>query len=132
MKRIIYLTAEQAIFYQQKIVSATGGHVGLRDLGLLESALARPQATFAGQDLYPTILEKAAALFHSLMFNHPFLDGNKRTTIGVTYEFLKQNGYVLKATQEEMVKFPLKVENTHLSIEKISTWLSEHTTPITF
>lgn len=127
MKKVIYITPEQAIYYQQKIVKATGGHVGLRDLGLLESALARPQATFSGKDLYPTILNKAAALFHSLMFNHPFLDGNKRTTIGVTYEFLKQKGYLLQATNEELIEFPLHVENQHWTIEQIADWLEKHT-----
>lgn len=127
MKRFKYITPEQAIYYQQKIVEETGGSIGLRDLGLLESALARPQASFDGEDLYPTILDKAAALFHSLIFNHPFLDGNKRTTLGVTYELLKQNGYRLEASQQELIDFPLRVENKHLSLEEIRKWLKEHT-----
>lgn len=127
MKQVVYITPEQAMYYQQRIVKETGGSVGIRDLGLLESALARPQASYGGEDLYPTILDKASALFHSLMFNHPFLDGNKRTTLGVVYEFLKENGYKLIATQQEMIDFPLRVENNHLSIEDISAWLKEHT-----
>ncbi len=126
MRKIKYITPEQAIFYQQKIVKATGGSVGIRDLGLLESALARPQSTFGGQDLYPLIIDKAAALFHSMIFNHPFLDGNKRTTLGVVYEFLKQNGYRLIASNQELIDFPLRVENHHLSIEKIAKWIKEH------
>lgn len=127
MKRFKYITPEQAIYYQQKIVEETGGSIGLRDLGLLESALARPQASFDGEDLYPTILDKAAALFHSLIFNHPFLDGNKRTTLGVTYEFLKQNGYRLETSMQELIDFPLRVENKHLSLEEIKKWLKWHT-----
>ena len=127
MRKIKYVTAEQAIYYQQKIVKATGGSVGLRDLGLLESALARPQASFGGEDLYPAILDKASALFHSMIFNHPFLDGNKRTTLGVVYEFLKQNGYKLTASNQELIDFPLRVENKHLSIEEISSWLKVNT-----
>lgn len=126
MKKIKYITPEQAIYYQQKIVKATGGSVGIRDLGLLESALARPQASFGGEDLYPTILDKAAALFHSMSFNHPFLDGNKRTTLGVSYEFLKQNGYRLFASNDELIDFPLQVENKHLSLEEIKEWLDKH------
>ena len=126
MKRFKYITPEQAIYYQQKIVEETGGSIGLRDLGLLESALARPQATFGGQDLYPSVIDKASALFHSLIFNHPFLDGNKRTTLGVTYEFLKQNGYRLEASQRELIDFPLRVENKHLSLEEIAKWLEGH------
>ena len=108
-------------------MNETGGSVGIRDLGLLESALARPQAIFDGEDLYPTIIDKAAALFHSMLFNHPFLDGNKRTTLGVVYEFLKQNGYKLIATNQEMINFPLKVENKHLDIEEIAEWLGDNT-----
>lgn len=126
MKKIKYITPEQAIYYQQKIVKATGGSVGIRDLGLLESALARPQASFGGEDLYPAILDKAAALFHSMIFNHPFLDGNKRTTLGVVYEFLKQNGYRLTASNQELIDFPLRVENKHLSLEEIERWLKNH------
>jgi len=127
MKKVKYITPEQAMYYQQKIVNETGGSVGIRDLGLLESALARPQAIFDGEDLYPTIIDKAAALFHSMLFNHPFLDGNKRTTLGVVYEFLKQNGYKLIATNQEMINFPLKVENKHLDIEEIAEWLGDNT-----
>lgn len=126
MKKIKYVTAEQALYYQEKIVSETGGSIGIRDLGLLQSALARPQASFGGEDLYPTILDKAAALFHSMIFNHPFLDGNKRTTLGVSYEFLKQNGYNLEASMQELIDFPLQVENKHLSLEEIRKWLEKH------
>lgn len=126
MKKIKYVTAEQALYYQEKIVSETGGSIGIRDLGLLESAVARPQASFGGEDLYPTILDKAAALFHSMIFNHPFLDGNKRTTLGVTYEFLKQNGYNLEASMQEVIDFPLRVENKHLSLEEIKMWIEKH------
>ena len=127
MRRIKYVTAEQAIYYQQKIVKATGGSVGLRDLGLLESALARPQASFGGEDLYPAILDKASALFHSMIFNHPFLDGNKRTTLGVVYEFLKQNGYKLTVSNQELIDFPLRVENRHLGLGEIGNWLKVNT-----
>lgn len=130
MKKIKYVTVEQALYYQEKIVSETGGSIGVRDLGLLESALARPQASFGGEDLYPTILDKAAALFHSMIFNHPFLDGNKRTTLGVTYEFLKQNGYQLEASMQELIDFPLRVENKHLISEAIREWLEKHTRKI--
>lgn len=63
----------------------------------------------------------------SLRKDHPFLDGNKRTTLGVTYEFLKQNGYRLEASQQELIDFPLRVENKHLSLEEIEKWLKGHT-----
>lgn len=127
MKKVIYITPEQAMYYQQKIVKETGGSIGLRDLGLLESALARPQATFGDKDLYPSTIDKAAVLFHSMVFNHPFLDGNKRTALAVTYEFLKQNGHRLKASFQELIDFPLRIESKHLNIEEITKWLLLHT-----
>lgn len=126
MKRVKYLTSEQAIFYQQKIIKATGGSLGLRDLGLLDSALNRPKATFERKDLYPGILNKAAALFHSMILNHPFLDGNKRTVLAVLYEFLKQNGYKLKSTEKELIEFPLSIERKDMDLEEIAKWLKKH------
>lgn len=112
------------------MVSMYGGSHGIRDLGLIESALSRPQATFGGNDLYPTIFLKAASLFHSLIFNHAFIDGNKRTTITCTARFLHLNGYILNATDREFVDFPLKVENQHLTFEEIADWLKANSKPI--
>lgn len=74
-----YLTVEQVLFIHARLVSEISGTHGVRDLGLLESAVARPQATFEGNDLYSDIFSKAAALMESLIGNHPFVDGNKRT-----------------------------------------------------
>ena len=130
MKKIRYVTSEQAIFYQQKIIKATGGSLGLRDLGLLESAINRPRASFGGKDLYPKVLEKAAALFHSMILNHPFLDGNKRTALAVLCEFLKQNGYHLKTSEQELIELPLKIEKKDLNLEEIAKWLKEHTSKV--
>lgn len=127
MKRVKYITSEQAIFYQQKIIKATGGSLGLRDLGLLESAINRPKASSNRKDLYPKVLEKAAALFHSMILNHPFLDGNKRTSLAVLYEFLKQNGLKLSAKDEEFIELPLRVERKELRLKQIAKWLKEHT-----
>ena len=126
MRKIKYLTAEQAIFYQQKIIKETGGSLGLRDLGLLESAINRPKASFDKKDLYPLVLDKAAALFHSMILNHPFLDGNKRTALAVLYEFLKQNRFKLSATEKEFVELPLKIERKELGLEEIAWWLKMH------
>lgn len=122
-----YIPIQEVLIIHDDMISRYGGSFGIRDMGLIESALARPKASFAGQDLYPGILDKAAALFHSLIFNHAFTDGNKRTTLTVTARFLSLNGYQLKASQEEIVEFPLWVENTHPDIEEIAEWLKEHT-----
>lgn len=77
------------------IIAETGGIVGLREATMLHSAVARPFATFAGQELYPTNFEKAAALFHSLIKSHPFMDGTKRTAFSAALYFLANCGYVI-------------------------------------
>jgi len=112
------------------MVERYGGSHGIRDLGLIQSAVSRPQSSFGGEDLYPDIFDKAAALFHSLIFNHAFVDGNKRTTIVSTARFLSMNGYELDVSQNEFVDFPLRVENKHLSNEEISKWLKKHSKKI--
>ena len=122
-----YVTLDEVLIIHDDMIARYGGSFGIRDMGLIESALARPKASFSGVDLYPGITDKAAALFHSLIFNHAFTDGNKRTTLTVTARFLSINGYELKATQEEIVEFPLWVDNTHPKIEEIAKWLEEHT-----
>lgn len=104
----------------------TGGMHGVRDLGLLKSALARPQATFGGLDLYPDIFHQAAALMESLVSNHPFLDGNKRTAITATALFLKRNGLRLKASQKDLVKFTMDQALKKNPPEKAATWLENH------
>ncbi|MBU1877829.1 MAG: type II toxin-antitoxin system death-on-curing family toxin, partial [Chloroflexi bacterium] len=81
----------------------SGGLVGVLNMGALESALAQPRLTFSGQDLYPTLIEKAAALGFSLIQNHPFVDGNKRTGHAMMETFLVLNGYKVNATLDEQV-----------------------------
>lgn len=126
MRGVTYITLDVVLAIHDDMIARYGGSFGIRDLGLIQSAIARPQASFGGEDLYPTIIDKAAALFHSLIFNHPFVDGNKRTAIGTTARFLHINGYELVATKGEVVDFPLRVENKHLSTEEIASWLSKH------
>ena len=122
-----YISLEEVLIIHDDMIKRYGGSFGIRDMGLIESALARPKASFGGDDLYQGVLDKAAALFHSLIFNHAFTDGNKRTTLTVTARFLSLNGFELVATQEEIVSFPLWVDNTHPEIEEIAKWLGEHT-----
>lgn len=130
MKNIKYITLDVVLAIHDDMIERYGGGHGIRDLGLIQAALARPQASFGGEDLYPTLLNKAAALFHSLIFNHAFLDGNKRTSITTTARFLYINGYELTAEDKEFIDFPLRVENKHLSIEEIKEWLKKHTVKI--
>jgi len=128
VKNTSYLTLDIVLAIHEEMVERYGGSHGIRDIGLIQSAAARPQSSFGGEDLYQTIFDKAAALFHSLMFNHAFVDGNKRTAMVSTARFLFMNGYELDASQKEFVTFPLNVENQHLSIEEISKWLKRHST----
>ena len=90
-----YLSPHQVLFLHARLIEETGGSHGVRDMGLMLSALGRPQATFEDEDLHPTIYEKAAVLADSLINSHPFVDGNKRTGIGAAVLFLSINGYVL-------------------------------------
>jgi death-on-curing protein len=118
-----YLTAEQVVFIHAFVVDETGGSHGVRDLGLLESAVARPQATFDGDDLHPDLFIKAAALLHALIQNHPFVDGNKRTGALAVILFLEFNGYELNAKNKELESFALKVAVAKISLSEIADWL---------
>ena len=121
-----FITVEQAIKAHDEIISETGGSHGVRDLGLLDSALNRPFHSFAGTDLYENIFEKTAALIHSLLLNHPFVDGNKRTSVYLGYRFLQINNYTLTATNNHLVRFALDIESKKLNLEDIANWLKTH------
>lgn len=124
-----YLTAQQLLFIHARLIATTGGEHGVRDLGLLQSAVARPQATFDGADLYPDLYAKAAALMESLAQNHPFVDGNKRTAITATALFLVRNGRSLQTTNAELERFTFHVINHHPPLEELATWFEANSTP---
>lgn len=121
-----YLSTENVIQIHFEIVEATGGSQGLRDPGLLESAVLRPQSTFGGKDLYTTIFKKAAALIHSLLLNHVFVDGNKRTATVALIEFLILNGKKFEATNKEAVELAMWIEDKKPTIEQIARWVKNH------
>ena len=121
-----YLSAENVIQINFEVVEATGGSQGLRDTGLLESAVGRPQSTFSGKDLYTTIFRKAAALIHSLLLNYAFVDGNKRTATVVMIELLIFNGKEFEATNKEVVELAMWIEGKKPTIEQISKWIKNH------
>ena len=122
-----YLTAEQVLFINIRLISETGGAHGLRDLGQLQSAVARPQATFDGRDLYPELFSKAAALLESLIGNHAFLDGNKRVAIASVGLFLRINGYRLNADNQQLADFALQCAQRFISLEQMGLWFKDHT-----
>ena len=96
-----YLTVAEVLSLHRLLIAQTGGTAGIRDLGALQSAVTQPQMTFGGDDLYPSLEEKAAALCFSLVANHPFLDGNKRAAHAAMETFLMLNGSELNATVDE-------------------------------
>ena len=116
------------LFIHARLISETGGVHGRRDLGLLLSAMARPQATFDGQDLYPNLFLKAAALLESLVGNHAFVDGNKRTAITSTGLFLRINGYRLTADNQQLEAFILQCAQRLNFLEQMALWLKSHST----
>ena len=125
-----YLSINQILVTHNEIIEQVGGSKGIRDIGLLESAVARPQATFAGEDLYPDIFSKAAALGHSAILNHPFVDGNKRTGYIAMRLFLNLNGYDLKASIEERYKFVMEIVQKTKDEESIAKWLKNNSQKI--
>jgi death-on-curing protein len=120
------LTLNEVFLLHARLVQRTGGMRGVRDLGLLESALARPQATFGGGDLYPDLWSKAAALMHGLAQNHPFIDGNKRVALAATGIFLELNGYRLTASNDEAAAFTLDIAAGRVKVDDIAAWLRTH------
>ncbi|MEK7094442.1 MAG: type II toxin-antitoxin system death-on-curing family toxin [Patescibacteria group bacterium] len=121
-----YLAAREVLIIHALVIDETGGLHGVRDLGLLESAIHRPRSVFGGKELYVGVLLKAAALFESLARNHPFTDGNKRTAIVTTARFLSLNGYKLVTTSKELERFTLSAVTKKLSITAIARWLEKH------
>ncbi len=123
---VTYLSVTQILAIHDLMVKNFGGSFGIRDLGLVESAVARPKASFDGQDLYIDVFSKAAALLQSLLKNHPFIDGNKRTAFTSAAIFLKLNGWKLVNKHQKSVEFAISVDNNHLSVEQISEWLKNN------
>jgi len=121
-----YLTPEQVLFIHSRLIAETGGSHGIRDLGLLQSAIARPQVTFDGQDLYPDIFFKAGALMESLLQNHPFVDGNKRTAVTSAAMFLRMNGYRLTASNAELEQFTFAALLEHWPVDRLAAWFDGH------
>lgn len=123
---MIRLTTKQVISIHSSLIEATGGTDGVRDMGLLESALEAPFQTFDGKDLYPALIQKAARLGHSLVSNHPFVDGNKRIGIHTMLVFLAVNGIEIECTQKELIDVGLALADGTMDAEKLLIWLSSH------
>ena len=121
-----YLTLNEVLEVHRQVIAQSGGAEGLMHLPALESALAQPQMTFGGEDLYPTLVDKAAALGYALIKNHPFLDGNKRTGHAAMEVFLVLNGYEIRAAVDEQEHVMLQVAASEIEREEFTTWLRTH------
>jgi death-on-curing protein len=109
------------------LIDSFGGSHGIRDKAALESAIARPFQTFDGKELYPSVLEKAASLIESILINHPFIDGNKRTGYTLLRLFLIQNEIDIIASQDNKYEFVIDIASGTLKYEGIVSWLSSNT-----
>ena len=120
------LTKEQILLLQQDLIEQTGGTAGLRDEGLLESALFTPFQSFDGNDMFPSLQQKAARLGFGLVQNHPFVDGNKRIGAHAMLVFLSLNGVELAYTQQELSGMILDVAAGKQSFEDMVIWIQQH------
>src|SRR5262245_45515017 len=121
----VYLSLQQLIRLHQLQLGTFGGGTGIRDHGGLEAAWARPQMTFGGEDLYSDLASKAAALMHSIVMNHPFVDGNKRVGVMAMELLLAVNGQDLQAGDDEVVEMTMAVARGELSAEALAIWIRQ-------
>src|SRR6185295_15806653 len=110
----------------RRIIEQSGGSLGILDAGALESAIAQPRMTFGGDDLYPSLIEKASAIGFSLIKNHPFVDGNKRIGHAAIETFLVVNGFEIIATVEEQEIIILALAAGEMTREDFTEWLRGH------
>ncbi len=126
MREAVFLSLEECIRLHEEQIRRFGGSAGLRDPGLLESALARPRSGY-----YQTLFEQAAALLQSLAMNHCFVDGNKRMAMGCAFIFLDLNGFEINASGKDAERFLIdKVIVGKADVGGISKWLADHASPL--
>lgn len=125
-----HLTLGEVVELHGQLIAVSGGAPGIRDVGLLESALAQPTASFARADLHPTLVDKAAALAFSLVANHPFVDGNKRIGHAAMEVLLVLNGYEIEASVDEQERLMLDVASGSFTREDLADWLGRHVVKI--
>lgn len=126
---IRYLALEEVLELHRMALEQSGGLDGVRDLGGLESAIAQPRMAFGGQDLYPSLAEKAAAMGYSLVCNHPFVDGNKRVGHLAMETFLVLNRWELLAGVDEQERIILELAAGTLKREEFTAWVQSHLQP---
>ena len=123
---MIKFDKEKVLLLQQLVIKSSGGSAGVRDFGLLESAIESVYQTFDGVELYPTKEEKGARLGYSLVSNHAFVDGNKRIGILVMLSFLAINGINLKYTDDDLIEIGLGLADGKIKYEELIEWVICH------
>ena len=121
------ISVNQVLEIHEILIKKFGGSTGLRDLGGLESALARPFQTFGSKDLYPDFFTKAAAIGESMIINHPFIDGNKRTGYVLIEAILRFGNMEISASGDEIYDFVISISTGEKSFDEIVKWLEENT-----
>ena len=123
---MIKFSKEKVLFLHQLMAEATGGSVGVRDEGLLDSALESAFAGYGDKEFYPTKEEKGARLGFALISNHAFVDGNKRIGMYIMMAFLEMNGIRIECTDEELVEAGLSVADGSMGYEELLSWVRDH------
>lgn len=130
MSAIIFLSVADVIEIHERVITEFGGHAGLSDRGLLESAVAMPHAMFSGQYLHAELSDMAAAYHYHLCANHPFVDGNKRVAVTAAEVFLLANGLELHCTDGELEEITLGTASSLLTKEQVTKFYAVHTRKI--
>jgi death-on-curing protein len=125
-----YLETTEINAIHDQIVEATGGSLGVREPGLLDSIAAKQMSSFGGHELYPGIFAKAAALYEALCNYHVFIAGNKRTSAIAMYRFLVLNGFKLTATIQELETYTFSIATTHPDLTDMTNWIKQHSQKI--
>ena len=123
---MIKFSKEKVLLLHRLLAEATGGSIGVRDEGLLDSALEGAFAGFGDMEFYPSKEEKGARLGYTLISNHAFVDGNKRIGVYVMLSFLEMNGIRIRCTDEELVLIGLSVADGSMSYEDLLQWVKDH------
>jgi death on curing protein len=125
-----YVTLAEVVELHRRLLQATGGAPGIRDLGALESAVLQPKATFGSADLYPTLIDKAAALCFARIQDHPFVDGNKRVGHAAMETFFILNGAEIDASVDDQERLILDLAAGRIDRAHLIDWLRQHLTPL--
>jgi len=126
MSQAVFLSVNDVLEIHRRVIEAFGGYAGLRDRGLLESAIAMPRSTFDGTELHAGLAQKAAAYHFHLCANHPFVDGNKRVAVAAAELFVMVNGRELTASDDELVELTMGVARGRLSKATVVEFFEKH------